>query len=141
MSTIHETYGPGSPVAFEGTRAELTGGEYLGSTAQPDLFKAGDIVTGTWGPDGGGYYYYDPELRIDGNSVVRSPGVGGTWYWRTVERAGGFLDAPAPTTPPQPCLDRSEPAGTMFPCSHCASTGHLLEDGRCVFSAEYREAV
>lgn len=80
MTTIHETYVEATPalVPFEGTRSELQGGEYLGGYSQPDLFGPGDIITAIDGD-----YYFDPELRIPGNSYASD---GGFPQWCAIAR-------------------------------------------------------
>ena len=91
--TIHPEYG-GAPVLvkFEGTREDLTGGEYLGITARPELLECGDIITCVSTPSGDGYYY-DPELLIEGASCVKVSELGGDApVWQ-------FLNRKAPGAP------------------------------------------
>lgn len=130
MTTFHETYGGGDPVAFEGERADLRGGEYLGGSARPELFGPGDIIT-VAGDD----HYFDPELRIPGHSFVSD---GGFPKWCAIARKDTET-AQAPFEPPQPCLDADEDDGTTFPCSHCAATEHLLAGGLCIYDPKYGE--
>ena len=76
--TIHPEYG-GEPVRipFQGAREDLTGGEYLGETARPELLECGDIVTCVETPSVPYGYYYDPELLIEGASCVKVGELGG----------------------------------------------------------------
>ncbi len=71
MSSVHDAYrcdAPSRLEPYDGTRCDMSGGEYLGRTARPDLIEAGDIVTVVEG----GHNYYDPELLIPGASYVRT---------------------------------------------------------------------
>ena len=69
MTRIHDRYTGNRGGTFKGTRDELVGGEYLGNTAQPHLFRNGDILTAvSFGNHSD--YYYDPCLRIPGEHYV-----------------------------------------------------------------------
>ena len=70
MTRIHEVYTGCRNDAFKGTRDELVGGEYLGNTAQPHLFRNGDILTVVRLENNLSDYYYDPSIRIPGKHYV-----------------------------------------------------------------------
>jgi hypothetical protein len=62
--------------SFVGEFSDLKGGEYLGHSAQPDLFRSnpGSIIVAIDGEDGGWMsdYYYDPLMKIEGEHWVSS---------------------------------------------------------------------
>lgn len=144
MTTIHETYAPTDAplVPFEGTREELTGGEYLGHYARPEIAVPGHIVTAVEVDRGSDdffpsvNYFYDPELRIEGQSFVYvSDGscLGGRW--RGIASGISTADAPTPPEAP-PCEDPNEPEGTRFPCTYCADRDLI---SACIHSDAYGE--
>lgn len=96
MPTFHDNYGGSAyPAPFDGKHAELQGGEYLGADTQPNLMGPGDIVTATDPIEefATSAYWYDPELKIDGNSYVKhyeyDENDKARWSWTRIARKTG----------------------------------------------------
>jgi hypothetical protein len=75
---FHPAYQEDHDKPFSGNFSDLKGGEYLGHSAQPELFRSnpGSIIVGIDGEDGAWMsdYYYDPLMKIEGEHWVSSNG-------------------------------------------------------------------
>lgn len=88
MATIHEAYAGDVLTPYEGPYEDMTGGEFLGYTDRPYFIGAGGIVTSVSvldDDDDVSTYWFDPDLRIEGESYVRLPKVS-LQPWSPVER-------------------------------------------------------
>jgi hypothetical protein len=73
---VHPAYQEDHSESFVGNFSDLKGGEYLGHSAQPDLFRSnpGAIIVAVDGNEGEWLsdYYYDPLMRIEGEHWIAS---------------------------------------------------------------------